>query len=621
MVDAVKRFDDKLSNKSSLGFLVIIVILFITAMVFIANRYFSHILIIDESLYINAARSLHFEGKLLYHAQPSVLAYSLYPAILSVAYFFYSPDSIMLIMRIIGILTYSIGFIPVFLLARNITESPLKALLITVFAMLIPENINALYIMQEITHFPLMMSAFYLFYMTIQDKPQNPAKPVLYHTILGVVMALLCESKAVGIVMVFAYMTFSLVCICCAVYRKEQVRSNLVKFVYVVVPFIAVMTIASVIKTNIYNNTGYNLQESAPSLTGGIIGQLNQVWEDFPGFISEYITGTFMLLFYFLIAIFVLPVVVPVMGFRELDNGEKKLLFYTAGITVVTIIIIVLTIYVPEKGYSADYQRAHLRYLYYMYIPILILSVKLIGKRLCVNACSFAVVLFLLIYALVRYDRLTVSFGDINNIALTLTGTLEPILGIVAVSLLAVVFIMIKKDYILSAKIYIFSSVIVSVIFGINSIFYFQHIDILSGNKYDYIDIARSFERDDNILLIDGSVWVSNPEIIYDSVILQLDGFLASDANYMIIDDLISYGVVEPNNSDDISKIQLYDIIPGNFPYKQSFFSLGDIDYIITNKANKIINAEILPVSETSALFNVYKVNTESSTVDFVVIE
>lgn len=613
MLKTIKQIDSKFTHKTSWGLFAILMILFIAIKLLIAKNNFSYLLIVDESLYLNAARSLHYEGKLLFHGQPSTLSYMLYPAILSVAYFFYSPETIMMTMRTLGILIYALGFIPIYLLSGKILKSPLKALAVTAITMLIPETNMTFFISQEITHFPLMMTAFFLFYMSIKNDRIISKKFAFYHITLGIVFFLLFENKAIGIVPILSYIAYIFAVE--MIIRRKQTRTSITvrKLLYVLTPFIILSISVAFIKSLIYTHSGLPVTEDVPSAGVGLFSTIQYVRNNFTSLIGEYFQGTVFYIFYFLIAIIILPVLVPIMGFKGLDSSEKRLIIFSAILTLLTIISTVATVYVQEGGSSVYPQRFHLRYLYYSYIPFIILSTVLVQKRLDVNSGAIAIVLFLCLYTLLQFGTLSIiTASPYDYMSLLVTDTRSMIIGMIVVSTLLVVYLLIKKKSMLSVKAFIATGLFIITCFIMNMV---AHINVNNTSDLhieDFTDVAKIFAREDNVLLVGSNLSFAS----YDGRMYKLDGYLVSNIKYIESEELMTYMTLDYSVAEPVGRINLSDIVPANTDYGNCVFQLGDIDYLVVGKLNIFTNAYRMPISETSTLFDVYKI--EDSVIDVV---
>lgn len=112
---------------------------------------------VDEELYLEMARSFHYEGRFALGGE--ILNYSciLYSMLISLAYFFYTPENILLLMRLIGVVTMTSAIFPIWLIAKKILKDDNAALKITVFSMLLPFMFDSAYIMQEVLAYPLFL--------------------------------------------------------------------------------------------------------------------------------------------------------------------------------------------------------------------------------------------------------------------------------------------------------------------------------------------------------------------------------------------------------------------------------------------------------------------------------
>lgn len=112
---------------------------------------------VDEELYLEMARSFHYEGRFALGGE--ILNYSciLYSMLISLAYFFYSPENILLFMRLIGVVTMTSAIFPIWLIAKKILNDDNEALKITILSMLLPFMFDSAYMMQEVLAYPLFL--------------------------------------------------------------------------------------------------------------------------------------------------------------------------------------------------------------------------------------------------------------------------------------------------------------------------------------------------------------------------------------------------------------------------------------------------------------------------------
>ena len=142
---------------------------------------------VDEELYVALAKSFHYNGRFEYGSQ--LLDYScvLYSMLISVAYYLYSPSSILFFMRMLGVIVMCSSIFPNLLLAKAILKDDKKAFAISMFLNIMPYMFDSAYLMQEVLSYPLFIWTLYFFYKAYEDK----RKSYLFLT-LAAVFSVLC---------------------------------------------------------------------------------------------------------------------------------------------------------------------------------------------------------------------------------------------------------------------------------------------------------------------------------------------------------------------------------------------------------------------------------------------
>lgn len=143
---------------------------------------------VDEELYVALARSFHYNGRFEYENQ--ILNYScvLYSMLISLAYYFYSPETILFSMRMIGVIAMCSSVFPIYLLAKDVLSDSKKALYLSAFLLIFPYMFDSAYLMQEVLNYPLFMWTLYFLYEAY-GKENSKKLPCL---ILGAVFSVLC---------------------------------------------------------------------------------------------------------------------------------------------------------------------------------------------------------------------------------------------------------------------------------------------------------------------------------------------------------------------------------------------------------------------------------------------
>ena len=112
---------------------------------------------VDEQLYISMAKSFHYSGHFAENGQ--VLNYScyFYSILISLAYFFYSPEKIVFLFRCIGTVCMLSSIFPVYLLAKEIFGQSRTIWGITLISVIIPSMSDVAYCMQETLAYPIAL--------------------------------------------------------------------------------------------------------------------------------------------------------------------------------------------------------------------------------------------------------------------------------------------------------------------------------------------------------------------------------------------------------------------------------------------------------------------------------
>lgn len=140
---------------------------------------------VDEQLYLSMARSFHYEGR--FAVGDTVLNYSciLYSMLISLAYFFYSPEHILFVMRLIGVITMTSAIFPIWLLSKELLKEERTSFYVTIFSMFFPFMFDTAYLMQEVLAYPLFLWAIlFLRYALEKNK--------MCHFVLSALFSVLC---------------------------------------------------------------------------------------------------------------------------------------------------------------------------------------------------------------------------------------------------------------------------------------------------------------------------------------------------------------------------------------------------------------------------------------------
>lgn len=161
----------------------------------------------DEEIYVNMAKSLFYNHN--FSMEYKLVNYScvIYSAILSLAYFFYSPESILFIMRMIGVIGMMSSIFPIYLLSKKVLGSKSKALIITAISLIIPEMMSSVYLIQENLSYPMFLWITYFIYSKFT---QNSKKTNKNDIMIIILLAVIFFTKSYTIIFAVAYFIFLL---------------------------------------------------------------------------------------------------------------------------------------------------------------------------------------------------------------------------------------------------------------------------------------------------------------------------------------------------------------------------------------------------------------------------
>ena len=139
------------------------------AMAFAATK--TPVIMPDSALYLHLSRSI-LRGEVLFRGQPIRYEYILYPLLLSPLHLLPSSISIFRAVQVYNSLLMHLAVFPAYALARSITTSHQKGLLVALLTMLMPDFLIMEHVMVESLAFPVILYTCYAFYK-FYEAPQN----------------------------------------------------------------------------------------------------------------------------------------------------------------------------------------------------------------------------------------------------------------------------------------------------------------------------------------------------------------------------------------------------------------------------------------------------------------
>lgn len=335
----------------------------------------------DESRFLSLAKSLHYSGNVSEHYMVRSYDDVLYPLILSIGYFFYSPEHILDIFRLIGVILMSSVVFPTYFLAKKMEVGKIfkvdGAIFLTVLSVLIPELTYTAYLLEEVLLYPLFMWMLYLTYSEFMEK-ENISRiniPII------LVFFLMYATKTFAIVFAATY------CFVVFVYgivnrdKKIIMKSILtgVIFLVMVIGLKAVLFIMNGMQK------GYShYEEQALSI-------FPFTYQVFVGLVR----GLLFYLSYFILFTGIIPVLSLCSNFKIYNKKDILWAAYLLGLIVFTIIEIVMIIHYSENGTDVTVSRFHYRYLFYFFLPMLMLLIKyknISSKQIAYGIIAFEII-------------------------------------------------------------------------------------------------------------------------------------------------------------------------------------------------------------------------------------
>lgn len=316
----------------------------------------------DESRFLALAKSLHFSGNISEHYMIKNYDDILYPFLLSLGYFFYSPEHILDIFRCIGVVLMSSAVFPTFFLAKKMEIGKVfkinGAALVSALSILLPEMTYSFYLMEEVLLYPLFMWMLYFVYLEFMNKEK-----ILHLNIpIIILFFLMYTTKTFAVVFVATY--------CLTV------------FVYGVINRDKKIILKSILSGCIFLILVLGLKGTLFIMNGmqkGYSHYEQQVLAIFPFTFQVFIGLVRGLLFYFgwfILFSGIVPILVLCGNFKQFQKKDVMWAVYLLGIIVFTIIEIVTIIHFSENGVDVEVSRFHYRYLFYFFIPMIMLLIK-----------------------------------------------------------------------------------------------------------------------------------------------------------------------------------------------------------------------------------------------------
>ena len=349
--------------RKNLGYLVLLYFFSSAIYILFVSRFTIPVhLGVDEELYISMAKSFHYTGHFSENGQ--ILNYTcyLYSALISVAYFFYTPQHIMFLFRVIGVLSMLSSVFPVYLLSNLVFAGDSRKVWgITALTMLLPSMTDTAYCMQEVLAYPVVL---WIIYMIYKDFDDTGVGRISGNSILIILAGMTGYFiKTYLIFLPAAYIIYE-------VFMAWKYRSR-----EIAVKVILLSGIAAAI---------YFLGKICLIIINGGTAGVNHYAQQFswlfPIDLHTVISIVACLLFYFVALIFywgVFPCILPIMNQYQYGKRDRKFISFLILSAVLLLFEIVILIVVTEEGKPYLPHKFLYRYFQVLEIPVLCMFMKM----------------------------------------------------------------------------------------------------------------------------------------------------------------------------------------------------------------------------------------------------
>lgn len=375
---------------------------------------------IDEGLYVNIARSIFYEGRVLYRGQPLSYVYLLYPLFLLPMFLLPASVSLYRAIQLYNALLISTSVFPAYLLGKKAGLTRERSCLLAVLTAIVPEMALSSFMTAESVYYPLMIWQFVLAASICRET--DAKKKTLYRFGLGLLTGISFFTKPVCVIFGVCFLLVDAV-LC----LKNHERGDALKAFGGVA--LAGLTVAA-------GYAVYHLLFGSATVMNLYEKQFDETTvESIPIMLEGVIWHVFALTLAFGGVCVTLPAF-----FRKDYPAEDRKLMAAAAVGILATVIGVAVTVVPYK-YEADGIRnpVHLRYL--MFFAPLVLTFTL-SPFLKLKKPGKGLKIFLLVCAGLAafqgvYGLIYMKSGTFNSPSLNMfyNDRLGPVWGIIMMAL------------------------------------------------------------------------------------------------------------------------------------------------------------------------------------------
>ena len=342
----------------------------------------------DMWLYTDEARSIAYTGTIKFANMYGVNTAYLYPAILSVIYkFFYDPQTITWLTRLVGVIIMPSVIFPAFLLGKKMGFSRRKAIVLAIAAALIPDMMQSWVMVTEVVAYPLFVWTLYVFYL---DSEEGKKYSVTF--LFGILCFLNYITRSQNILMIVSYILLALFRMWQSRTERETVKKYFCKICCSGAAFFSLYYLVP----RVFEHFG--IMHFCKSMESDLAGSLvDNILKRPVYYFLELVFGNIWYFFFLLLGFGFFTIIVPVFYDRH-EKKDEDLLIFVNLVMVLTVELVVVSIFFQEEKLEDDTYRAQLRYFMNLLLPYLMLFCKVDlkqfrWKKICSSISSVWVLL------------------------------------------------------------------------------------------------------------------------------------------------------------------------------------------------------------------------------------
>ena len=268
---------------------------------------------------------------------------------------------------------------PSYLIAQLFLNNRNKILILCIFSLILSDLSFSVTLMSEILFLPLGLFVFYFFLKLILENRFNPSLSIF----CGILTYALYLCKEVGILLLIAFCFF--IVFAKILYLKINFKQQIKNIAICCSSFIILF---GLFKLTFFHGLGNSYSQASPDVLEKE-GRIPFLFYGFYYYLMNVILGGCFFLF-----------TLPIIYFKNLHENIKQLFIFILSIILLTATIVAYSITVREDFYY-DFPHAHLRYLPYIWLPMLVVFFSLFEVKLKTIQIKEKLFLFVLASAFV----------------------------------------------------------------------------------------------------------------------------------------------------------------------------------------------------------------------------